>query len=605
MTPRLAILAAAIAVLAVVAVPRAYASTISTRTTAVAGSPHHNFFNRDGLASFCGDTLSLPTQTTSATGSPFGRFDFRNFVHEPVCVTAALSTACAGTNAIMSESYSPAFDLSDLRVNWIGDLGNSPPNETSYSFTVPGLATFTTVVDQPQTATTACNSVTITWTSDRPWATRAPEVHGVPAVGLTLTDTVDAWAGSPVVGRQWRRCDLAGANCSDIQGATGSTYVVTDDDVGHTVGVRESATEAGLTSTSDSAVTNEVFIPLETHDGRLQSGDTSESGSLGGTGVAGRCGTPTAFPGLADNNVHFFDSYAIKSLVNEPACVWVAQGDTCLGNILVYSPAFVPTDLSRNFAATDDGTHALSYTLAPGATAQAIIVETGTLHLCGAYELVIGSDAPFATQRPELGATATEGVPLTTTNGTWSGAPAFAQAWLRCDSNGEFCAAIDGATGAAYTPTAADVGHRLRSRVTATERESLSADSLPSAAIAAGALDRTGPKVKLALVRTTLQKVVKKGFIPVDVTCDEACSVALRADVRRKLRKRLGGVKIASGKGTGAAARRVTMKVKLTRRARKGLRRARSVAFTLKATATDATGNTGTATKKAELKRRR
>ena len=42
------------------------ASTIATRTTGVAGAPHKNFFNRDGLASFCTDTLSVPTQTTSA-----------------------------------------------------------------------------------------------------------------------------------------------------------------------------------------------------------------------------------------------------------------------------------------------------------------------------------------------------------------------------------------------------------------------------------------------------------------------------------------------------------------------------------------------------------
>ena len=596
----------------------AQASTIATRTTGVAGAPHKNFFNRDGLASFCGDTLSVPTQTTSATGSPFQRFDFTNFVHEPVCVTATISTMCAGTNAIMSESYSPAFVLSDLRVNWIGDLGNSPPNETAYSFTVPALATFTTVIDQPQTATAACASVTITWTSDRPWATRAPEVNGVPAVGQTLTDTVDAWSGNPAVGRQWRRCDLAGANCADIPGATGSSYVVTDADVGQTVRVRESATEAALTSTSDSVATNEVFIPVETHDGRLQSGDTSESGSIGLTGVPSRCGTSTAFPGSMDNNDHFFDTFTLTSLVNESACVWVARQEGCLGNLVVYSPTFVPTDLARNFTASDDGTGALSYALAPAASAEATIVESGTFHLCGSYSLVIGSDAPFASARPVLGDSATEGVPVTTTNGAWSGAPAFAAAWLRCDQDGNSCVPIDGANASSYTPTAADVGHRLRSRVTATEGKSLSADSLPSAVIAgappgapggpggpgAGG-DTTGPKAQFALKRTTLQKVVKSGRIPITATCDEACSLSVRADVTKKLGKRLGGVKIASGKGSAKAGRKTTLKLKLTRKARKALRRQTSVAFTLKATATDAAGNTSNATKKAKVRRKR
>ena len=600
--PRVLLPASALVLLAIVA-PGAQASTIAARTTAVAGAPHQNFFARDGVASSCGPTSKVPTQITSASGSPFNRFDFTSFVREPVCVTATLNTMCAGSNAIMSESYSPSFVLSDLRLNWIGDLGNSPPNNTAYSFTVPALATFTTVIDQPEVATTACSSVTITWTSDRPWATRLPEVHGVPAVGQTLADAADAWAGNPAVARQWRRCDLAGANCSDIPGATSADYVVTDADVGHTIGVREAATEAGFTSTADSVGTNEVFIPLPpVHDGKLESGDTSESGSLGATGAASRCGATTPFPGVMDNNDHFYDSFTVTSLVNEDACVWVAQQETCLGNLVVYSPAFVPTDLGRNFTATDDGTRSLSFTLASGSTAEAIIVEQGTFHLCGSYHLVIGSDAPFATQRPELAGPATEGAPETSTNGGWTGAPAFAVAWRRCDDNGEGCAPIDGASGPAYTPTAADVGHRLRSRVTATQGKSLSADSAPSAAIVG---DRTGPKARLALARTTLQKVVKRGFIPVNVTCDEACTVTLRADVARKLRKRLGGIKIASGKGKGTAGRRFTVKAKLTRKARRALGRRSSVAFTLKATAVDASGNRGTASRKVKVKRKR
>jgi len=42
-----------------------------------------------------------------------------------------------------------------------------------------------------------------------------------------------------------------------------------------------------------------------------------------------------------------------------------------------------------------------------------------------------------------------------------------------------------------------------------------------------------------------------------------------------------------------------------SRKARKGLRRRRSIAFTLKGTATDAAGNSGAVTKRATLKRRR
>jgi hypothetical protein len=75
--------------------------------------------------------------------------------------------------------------------------------------------------------------------------------------------------------------------------------------------------------------------------------------------------------------------------------------------------------------------------------------------------------------------------------------------------------------------------------------------------------------------------------------------------VARKLRKPLGGVKIASGKGSAQAGKGKKIKVKLTRKARRGLRRRRSIAFTLKATAADGAGNRGTASKRARVRRRR
>ena len=69
---------------------------------------------------------------------------------------------------------------------------------------------------------------------------------------------------TPTVQRRWRRCDAAGATCSDIPGATGMTYTVTDADLGHTLRFRNIATDPDGTSTSDSLFV-EPFIPFETH----------------------------------------------------------------------------------------------------------------------------------------------------------------------------------------------------------------------------------------------------------------------------------------------------------------------------------------------------
>jgi hypothetical protein len=52
---------------------------------------------------------------------------------------------------------------------------------------------------------------------------------------------------------------------------------------------------------------------------------------------------------------------------------------------------------------------------------------------------------------------------LIESHGSWSGAPtAYAYQWARCDSSGNGCVSISGATGQSSTVTAADVGHTIR-----------------------------------------------------------------------------------------------------------------------------------------------
>ena len=205
---------------------------------------------------------------------------FTSVLNESVCVTMAVSApSCMGTNGeLMSETYSPAYNPASITANWVGDLGNYPPG--SYSVVVPAGARFETVVDEVNTAA-SCGGVEVTWSSDRPWANARPFVSGLAAVGQTLASTFDVWPGNPAVSQQWMRCDAGGANCTDIPGATGQSYVPTDDDIGHTIRADESATENGLTSTVDGrATTTPVFIPAATHEGQsLAAGDFAVTGA--------------------------------------------------------------------------------------------------------------------------------------------------------------------------------------------------------------------------------------------------------------------------------------------------------------------------------------
>src|SRR5579864_888027 len=79
------------------------------------------------------------------------------------------------------------------------------------------------------------------------------------------------------------------------------------------------------------------------------------------------------------------------------------------------------------------------------------------------------SAAPSNTSLPSISGSARDGSLLTASHGSWTGSPtSYAYAWERCDNAGGSCAAIGSATSKQYTATTADVGHRLRVIVTAT-----------------------------------------------------------------------------------------------------------------------------------------
>jgi hypothetical protein len=83
--------------------------------------------------------------------------------------------------------------------------------------------------------------------------------------------------------------------------------------------------------------------------------------------------------------------------------------------------------------------------------------------------------APENTSPPTIAGTARQGQQLQVSSGTWTGAQpiSFRYEWDRCPGTGTKvvvppCTAIPTATSTTYVPSAADVGRRLRVRLTAT-----------------------------------------------------------------------------------------------------------------------------------------
>ncbi|HKP19223.1 MAG TPA: GDSL-type esterase/lipase family protein [Gaiellaceae bacterium] len=98
--------------------------------------------------------------------------------------------------------------------------------------------------------------------ADWPGAPGPPANTGLPVIfgpaqdGRTLSASTGSWSGLPTsYTYQWRRCNFAGASCVDLAGQTSSAYHATSADIGSTLRVAVTATNAQGTGTATSGAT--------------------------------------------------------------------------------------------------------------------------------------------------------------------------------------------------------------------------------------------------------------------------------------------------------------------------------------------------------------
>jgi hypothetical protein len=103
----------------------------------------------------------------------------------------------------------------------------------------------------------ASNPTGIVQGSARPNNLVNPTIGGSPVLGETLTADPGAWSGTQPItfSYQWRTCNAAGGNCSNIAGATGRTYVARQSDIGRTLRIRVTARNPVGTETEASVPT--------------------------------------------------------------------------------------------------------------------------------------------------------------------------------------------------------------------------------------------------------------------------------------------------------------------------------------------------------------
>jgi fibronectin-binding autotransporter adhesin len=298
----------------------------------------------------------------------------------------------------------------------------------------------------------------VAWADTAPSNVSPPSVSGLAVQGQTLTAASGTWAGTTPLSfaYQWQRCNQSGAGCSAITAATGQAYTVAAADVGSTLRVQVSASNtAGSAQTLSDATAVVVAAAAPANTSAPELSGVAQLGQTLTVSTGAWSGQPPP-------------SYAYQWQRCDAAGANCANISAATDKIYVIVAADVGNRLQALVTATNSSGSA---TKASGQSATV-------------------SSPPTATAAPTVSGSPTVGQTLTAGNGSWSGVPAptLAVQWQRCDSVGNNCADIAGAGGPSYALTAADVNHRLRIVVTASNSAgSTSASSSPTATVATAA----------------------------------------------------------------------------------------------------------------------
>lgn len=221
--------------------------------------------------------------------------------------------------------------------------------------------------------------------------------------------------------------------------------------------------------------------------------------TITGTPTVGQ--TLTAENGTWSNSPTSFAYQWLRCNGGGNACVGVANGTQ-------KTYTLVGADAGRTIRVQVTATNADGSTSARSAQTAAVAERTGS------------PAAPKNTSLPTISGTARVGRQLTGAEGSWSGNPdAYTFQWQRCDADTVLCSNVLGATARTYLVRVADLGFRLRLRVTArNDKGSASASSALTAIVApAAAITNKRPTLSILSIRFTGARVYARFRI-----CDDS-----------------------------------------------------------------------------------
>lgn len=155
----------------------------------------------------------------------------------------------------------------------------------------------------------------------QPTASSSPTISGTATVGAQLTENAAVWQNGPTgFVYQWQRCDTSGNACEAIAGATGQRYTLTGNDVGHTIRVAETASNAyGASAPATSSATGVVVALSLTGNAAGAAPGATTVGSTPVTTTPGTASSGSSTSGGAGNSVTSGASQVGASVTGPPA----------------------------------------------------------------------------------------------------------------------------------------------------------------------------------------------------------------------------------------------------------------------------------------------
>jgi uncharacterized protein YukE len=305
-------------------------------------------------------------------------------------------------------------------------------------------------------STSATSAATSLVAALLPSNTALPSITGVLKDGQLLTASSGTWSGTPPIsyGYQWRLCNAAGESCKNISEAVESTVKLSPADVGSTLRVVVTATNAAGARSATSAASGLIAALLPSNTALPSISGVLTDGQLLSAATGTWSGTPTIAYGY-----------------QWQACN--ASGEAC-------------KDISEAVGSTLQ----LSAGLV-GSTVRVVVTATnaaGSVSKPSAASGLIGALLPSNTSAPTISGVLKDGQLLSATTGAWSGtAPiGYGYQWQVCNASGEACTDIAKAVGSTLQLSSGLVGSTVRVVVTATNAAGpVAATSAASGLIAA------------------------------------------------------------------------------------------------------------------------